>query len=369
MASPYWIDSFTPLKSALVLAGLLGASAAAAQPGVPMTAGSTAGSTAAPAGPSAPADAAARPGAATVQGTLTPPGQSRAPRANPAATMGCLISPLRVADIGSPVTGVLSQVHVDIGDSVRRSQVLATLRHDVEVAGEQAAHQRWSLEADVRAAESQLALARQRHARAQELLTEGFVSAQAVEQARTELQIAEQRVAQSSGQREILARDLGVARAQVDQRIVRAPFDGVVVERWRHPGERVEERPMLRIATLDPLRVDLVVPAMRFGQYAINDVVSIRPELPGAGPVPAVVTNIDRVIDAASNTFRVRLTLANPGHRVPAGARCAVEGGPGAASASAAPPAAAAAPAPVSAPAAPPAGAPGLAAQVAPSRS
>jgi multidrug efflux pump subunit AcrA (membrane-fusion protein) len=160
-----------------------------------------------------------------------------------------------------------------------------------------------------------------------------------------------------------------VSRAQVDQRIVRAPFDGVVVERWRHPGERVEERPMLRIATLDPLRVDLVVPAMRFGQYAVNDVVAIRPELPGSPVVSAVVSNIDRVIDAASNTFRVRLTLANPGHRLPAGARCAVDGGaPSAGAASPASPASAAPSPVVPAGISTPAGAPALPAKVASSR-
>jgi multidrug efflux pump subunit AcrA (membrane-fusion protein) len=39
----------------------------------------------------------------------------------------------------------------------------------------------------------------------------------------------------------------------------------------------------------------------------------------------ARVTHVDRIIDAASNTFRVRLALPNPGHRLPAGARCKVD--------------------------------------------
>jgi membrane fusion protein, heavy metal efflux system len=318
----------------LALAALAGAMATPSHAQTPVSSGGVAAAAAA-------ASTAGNGAAVSVQGTLVPPGQARSP-ARPALqpTLGCLISPLRVADIGSPVTGVVSQVHVDVGDAVRRTQVLVTLRNDVEMAGEQAAHQRWSLEADLRAAESQLVLARQRHSRATELLSEGFVSPQAVEQARAEMQVAEQRVAQSSGQRDVLARDLGVARAQVEQRIVRAPFDGVVVERWRHPGERVEERPMLRVATLDPLRVDLVVPASRFGQYTMNEAVTIRPDLPGAIPVAATVTHVDRVIDAASNTYRVRLNLPNPGHRLPAGARCALDGG--AAQAAQATPAAAA---------------------------
>ena len=119
--------------------------------------------------------------------------------------------------------------------------------------------------------------------------------------------------------------DLNVVRAQVDQRTVRAPFDGVITERFRHPGERVEDRPVLRLATLNPLRVDLVVPAARFGQFKLGDRIAVQPELPGVVASNAEVTHVDRVIDAASNTYRVRLSLANPGNKLPAGARCSVD--------------------------------------------
>jgi multidrug efflux pump subunit AcrA (membrane-fusion protein) len=37
---------------------------------------------------------------------------------------------------------------------------------------------------------------------------------------------------------------------------------------------------------------------------------------------------VDRVVDAASGTFRVRLELANPGNRIPAGIKCAVRFAP-----------------------------------------
>ena len=58
---------------------------------------------------------------------------------------------------------------------------------------------------------------------------------------------------------------------------------------------------------------------------ALNDRVSVIPDLPGAAPAMARVTLVDKVIDAASNTFRVRMSLPNPGHKLPAGARCRVD--------------------------------------------
>jgi membrane fusion protein, heavy metal efflux system len=261
--------------------------------------------------------------AATVQGSLTPP-SARGAKA-PAATLGCLIGPMRVADIGSPVTGIVGQINVDIGDSVRQGQPLVVLRSEVEAAGEKSAKTSWGIDADIRSAQASLLLANQRFTRASGLLSEGFVSPQAVEQARAEQEVAVQRVAQSKGQRDVLATDLNVVRAQVEQRTVRAPFDGVITERFRHPGERVEDRPVLRLATLNPLRVDLVVPAARFGQFKLHDHIAVQPELPGVPAANAEVTHVDRVIDAASNTYRVRLSLANPGHKLPAGARCSVD--------------------------------------------
>jgi multidrug efflux pump subunit AcrA (membrane-fusion protein) len=179
-----------------------------------------------------------------------------------------LISPNRVADIGSPVTGVIEEVAVDVGDTVREGQRLVALRSEVESAGERAARARWSPEAEVRAAEASLELAQQRHVRSRELLEQGFISPLAVEQSHTELRLAEQKLVQSRSQRAVLANDLEVVRAQVNQRVVRAPF--------------------------------------------------------GVKPVAAQVTHVDRVIDAASNTFRVRLSLPNPKQRLPAGVRCSL---------------------------------------------
>jgi membrane fusion protein, heavy metal efflux system len=63
----------------------------------------------------------------------------------------------------------------------------------------------------------------------------------------------------------------------------------------------------------------------------------VMPELLNKKEHIAVVKTVDRVIDAATNTFRVRLELPNPGGVLPAGLRCKVDLGlklPGAAPAS-----------------------------------
>ena len=234
-------------------------------------------------------------------------------------------TPDQVAEVGSQVVGVVEAVHVERGALVRDGQPLVKLRSDVEQANAGAARTRASIDADVMAAQASVTLADQKVRRAKALVAQGFISEQAVEQAKGEHEVARQKLRQVRGQQRIAADEQRIAMAQLALRTVRSPFAGVVVERYVNVGERVEERPLMRIAVIDPLRVELMVPNAQFGRFSAGDRVTVRPELPGVEPVVATVRHVDRVLDAASNSFRVRLTLPNPQHRLPAGLRCKVE--------------------------------------------
>jgi RND family efflux transporter MFP subunit len=236
--------------------------------------------------------------------------------------LGCLIEPDQIAEVGSQVVGLVERVHVERGALVGAGQPLLVLRSDVERANAGAATTRARIDADVLAALANVELAEQKVRRAEALVEQGFVSGQAAEQARGEAEVARQKVRQVRGQQRIYEEERRVADAQLALRTVRSPFAGVVVERYVNIGERVEERPLLRVAVIDPLRVELMVPTSQYGAVAAGDKVSIRPELPGAEAVLATVRHVDKVFDAASNSFRVRLTLPNPNNRLPAGLRC-----------------------------------------------
>lgn len=242
-----------------------------------------------------------------------------------AAPLGCLIEPERVADIGSPVVGVIDSLRVDRGDAVSAGQALAVLRADVERANVNVAEGRAKLEADVAAAAANLQLARQKLTRSEQLQAVNFISKQALEQAAAEHEVAVQKLAQAKEQVQTYGRELGVAQAQLGLRTVRSPFGGVVVERYLNPGERVEDKPMLKVAMIDPLRVEVMLPVSQYGNVTTGTMLTVRPEVPGAQPVSARVTRVDKVVDPASNTFRVRLALPNPGHKLPAGLRCKVD--------------------------------------------
>lgn len=238
--------------------------------------------------------------------------------------LGCLLTPAAEAEVGSPVVGILDQVLVDRGDSVKKGQVIARLLDHVERASVSAASQRFENRADVAAAKAAYEFAQSKAQRAEELLAQNFISSQARDQAVSEARVAAMRYAQAQEQRVVAREDLAVARAQLDQRSITAPFSGVVVERYLQAGARIEDKPVIKLVQLDPLHAEVVLPASRFGSLKTGQSAQLSPELLGASPVRAKISRVDAVVDAASNTFRVRLTLPNPGNRIPSGLRCQV---------------------------------------------
>lgn len=245
--------------------------------------------------------------------------------AGQAAPLACLIEPSQVVDIGSPVVGVIATVAVERGDAVRRGEVVATLRREVERANLSAASSRSEVQAELRAARAAAELARSKLVRAEDLRRQNFISEVAVEQARSEAEVAYRRVDAVREQQRAAASDTETARSQFALRELAATIDGVVVDRFLNPGERVDDKPILRIARLDPLRVELVLPLSDLGRLKAGDTVQIKPDYPGATRKTATVERVDKIVDAASRTFRARLTLPNPDHGVLAGVRCQPE--------------------------------------------
>jgi len=248
----------------------------------------------------------------------------------PAATaqadvLGCLIEPDRVADVGSQGVGVLERVLVERGDLISAGQVLARLSTQVERASVSVAEARSQAEAEVRQAVAAHELAVRKLERTKGLLQQNFVSDQAVDQADAEARVAEHRVAQARESQRVALREYRLSSAQLGQREIRSPFDGMVVERYRTEGERVEREPVVRVAKIDPLRVEAIVPASQFGTIVVGQSATVRTDLPAFATLRAHVVLVDRVIDPGSNSFRVRLSLPNPDMRIPSGLRCKLD--------------------------------------------
>ena len=237
----------------------------------------------------------------------------------------CLIEPSQVVRVNSGVEGVIQAVYVERGDTVGRGQVVAQLRADVDQAGAAAARARADNVHAVNAAETRAAYLDAVRRRSEEISQ--YIARDAVEEAQANARAAAE-------ERRAAAEDQRVARLEYvqSQRImaektVRSPVSGIVVERSMAPGEYrgPDASHILTIAQVDPLYVEVFAPIAQLESVQLGDEIAIIPEEPVGGRYLARVKIIDRVFEAASGTFGMRLELPNPGYKLPAGLRCRIE--------------------------------------------
>ena len=208
-----------------------------------------------------------------------------------------LIEPYEVVEISSRVPGILDEVTVKRGDLVKKEQVLARLKDSLEKIAVELARAR--VEFNTRRAE-----------RNEELYQAQLVSIHEKDELETEILINKLQVEE--------------AVERLAMRTIRSPIQGVVVERSRAPGESVGADPILTIARIDLLNVEVIAPVERFGTIAKGMRVEVRPEAAVGGMYIGEVVIVNQVIDAASGTFGVRVELPNHDYKLPAGLKCKV---------------------------------------------
>ena len=245
-----------------------------------------------------------------------------------AASFECLIEPWQVIEIRSPVEGLIDKITVHRGDTIRKGQLLVELRSDAERSGVDSARYRSEMEGRIASANNRLDFATKKLGRAIELSDEKFVAPQAKDEAEAEKRLAESELKDAIETRELAKIEHRRAKDLLNLRMLHSPIDGLVVDRMLNVGDLAEagsgRKAILKVAQIDPLRVEVLLPVQAFGKLRAGMPVSVTAE-GFAGRHPATVKVVDRVFDAASGTFGVRLELPNPGGRLPAGLRCQAE--------------------------------------------
>lgn len=239
-------------------------------------------------------------------------------------SLDCIIEPSEVVEIGSPVTGLIATIGAERGDNVEAGQILVELESGVERAAVELARVRSRMRGDVLSREAQLALGERREVRGDELFDENALSLDQREQLETDAELARLELRKARENRELAQLELRQAIQALERRTIRSPIPGVVVERLMSPGEVVDEETILTIAQIDPLRVEVILPSAMFGTIRRGMRAAISPETGNKQVHLAAVTIVDRVIDAASGTFGVRLELSNPDQSIPGGLHCRV---------------------------------------------
>jgi cobalt-zinc-cadmium efflux system membrane fusion protein len=219
----------------------------------------------------------------------------------------------RMAKLLPPVAGQIQNLTVNVGDTVRRNDVVFVLSSR-EVAAAIAEHQ--SSHKDLELAEKTFAMTR-------DLFEHQAASRMALDQAESELAKARAKVRQTEESLQVLGVDQPEdAASALQPRIpVRTPIDGTVIERNVTNGQFVgpENSPLITIADLANVWVQGDIFERDLRNVATGQKAEVTAAAYPDDRFSAQVSRIASVVDPQTRTAKVRFLVANPGERLKPG--------------------------------------------------
>ncbi|WP_405123321.1 efflux RND transporter periplasmic adaptor subunit [Pseudomonas sp. M20] len=206
----------------------------------------------------------------------------------------------RTAHVVPRVPGVVETVAINLGQTVKKGQLLAV------IASQQISDQR----SEQAAAQRRLALARTTYEREKKLWQDKISAEQDFLQARQALQEAE--IAVSNARQKISVLSGSVVATGGNRYELRAPFDGVVVEKHLTPGEVVDESTAaFTLSDLSRVWVTFGVSPKDLNKVQVGKAVTVSaPEL--NAEVVGSVAYVGSLLGEQTRTATVRVTLENP---------------------------------------------------------
>jgi HlyD family secretion protein len=241
---------------------------------------------------------------------------------------GRVISTSR-AQVGSEVTGTVTERRVKEGDVVRAADILAVLRaDDLEARVRQAEAALRELQTSTRPqavaalsqAEAQLAQAGREHERRAALFARQLIPRETLEQAAEALTVAQAaadraRLAASAAAAgstaELQLREqLAAARAQRDKAVIRAGTSGTILTRNVEPGDLVQPgRVLFEIARGGDTEIEVPVDEKNLASLALGQQARCIADAWPSRPFAATVNYIAPAVDATRGTVTIRLRV------------------------------------------------------------
>lgn len=219
-----------------------------------------------------------------------------------------LVPNAQIRIVAAPVAGMVAQLAVAPGMSVRRGQAVAQL----------ASPQALELQRDALQAGSQSALLQQNLKRDEALFAEGLI-------AESRLQATRAAAAQAGAQAEQSRQSLALTGAAPGKMggplTLTAPIDGVVLEQGAQLGQRVEaSTPLYTIARLAPLWLEIQAPLELAATLREGQALRIA-----GSEIAGKLIAVGRAVDAASQTVLLRAEVAKGADSLRPGQVCEVE--------------------------------------------
>lgn len=191
--------------------------------------------------------------------------------------LGRLVAAQR-GEVAARVAAAVEALEVQVGDRVAAGDVIAVLdRARLEARAELARARVGAAEAQIAADRAELSLLDQERRRLLRLQESAAFSPAQLADKSQEIEAAAARIGRAEAQREEARADLALAAADLEDATVRAPYPGVVTERYVSAGDYVSPgEPIVALLDDDSLEIEADVPSARARNLDASDEVAVR---------------------------------------------------------------------------------------------
>jgi RND family efflux transporter MFP subunit len=229
----------------------------------------------------------------------------------------------RKAALSSKATGRLEWLGVLEGSKVKKDEVVARLEsRDVAASLGQAQANVKVAQANLEQGQAELQDAQANFKRTAELLNQKFITASAYDTAQARLNKAKANIAGYTAAIAAARANAQAAQVAMDQTVIRAPFDGVILTKNANVGDNItpfssaadSKGAVVTIADMDTLEVEADVSESNLSKIRVDQPTEILldafPELHLAGTVSRMVPTMDR--SKATLLVKVRFIDRDP---------------------------------------------------------
>jgi HlyD family secretion protein len=231
----------------------------------------------------------------------------------------------RKAAVASKATGRLEWLGVTEGSRVRKDEVIARLENrDVTAQRDQAAANVKVAAANLEQTRAELRDAEANLRRSQDLAAKSYISGSALDSALARFDKARAGVQSGEASLAVAQANLQVAEVALDQTLIRAPFDGVVLTKSANVGDNITpfsqaadtKGAVVTIADMDTLEVEADVAESSLGKIKVGQPCEIQLDAVPDHRFPGVIERIVPTVDRAKATVLVKIRFLERDNRV-----------------------------------------------------
>ncbi len=222
--------------------------------------------------------------------------------------LGRLVASQR-GEVAARVAGAVERLDVQVGDRLAEGGVVAELDRDrLEARAALARARVTAAEAQIQADRAQLSLLEQERRRLTRLRESAAFSPAQLEDKRQEIEAATARIARAEAQLDEASADLALAEDDLEDAVVRAPYPGVVTERFVSAGDFLNPgEPVIALLDDGSLEIEADVPS-RHARHLDGDV-AITVDFDGGGEGTARLRAVVPDENPLTRTVAVRFAI------------------------------------------------------------